>query len=307
MQIRKLLNFFLKESLPFDKIIYSKAVKAIPDSIFIKMYYYASRGHILHLKNPRLFNEKIQWLKLYDRNPTYTRLVDKYEVREYVAKMIGTDYLIPLLGGPWHSFSEIDFSKLPDRYVLKCTHDSGGVYINKDGKTDLKKTAHFFNMRLAHNYYYYTREWPYKNVPPRLIAEKYIQDESGYELKDYKIHVFNGKPRIIQVDFGRFTGNHRRNIYTDTWDYLPFSILYPTDPSTQIPKPSNLDEMLRIAKILAGNFSYVRIDLYVIYEKIFFGEMTFHHGSGFEPITPSEWNLTLGNWLVLPERQKNEC
>lgn len=276
-----------------------KITNPLPDEIFVKLLYQFGTGKKLNLENPRLFNEKIQWLKLYDREDEYTNLVDKYEVRDYVKKQIGEEHLIPLVGGPWNSFDEIDFSKLPNQYVLKCTHDSGGVYICTDKeKCNKRKMKRKIEKSLKRNYFYLGREWPYKNVKPRIIAEKYMVDESGIELKDYKIFCFSGEPKLIQVDFNRFS-NHQRNVYSTNWEYLPIEIKYPTNSEHIIEKPKCLDEMLRIASVLSQGKKHVRVDLYCIGEKVYFGELTFHHGSGCEKITPPEFEKTMGDWIEI--------
>jgi hypothetical protein len=202
----------------------------IPDKLYLKVLFRLRIKEKLDLKSPKTFNEKIQWLKLYDRKPEYTQRVDKYEVRKYIADKTGEEYLIPLLG-VWDRFEDIDFNNFPDQFVLKCTHDSGGVIICKNKNMfnieEVKKKMRHFVRR---NYYYGSKEWPYKDIKPRIIAEKYMVDESGTELKDYKIQCFNGEPKIIQVDFDRFTDNHKRNFYSANWEYQPFSLLYPTYP-----------------------------------------------------------------------------
>lgn len=291
-------TFYIKKCI--SKIWHLKAIQFfIPARIYCSVEYRRRLKRRLNIRNPRYFNEKIQWLKLYDHNPIYSRLVDKYEVRQYVKDIMGEKYLIPLIG-VYNRIEEIPFDKLPEKYVLKCTHDSGTVIIQnetcclteKEIKQKLKKA-------LQRNYYYEHREWPYKYVKPRIICEKYMVDESGYELKDYKIHCFNGKPKLIQVDFGRFTNNHRRNLYDTEWNFINASILYPNDPSIAIKKPDKLNEMLKVASILANSFPYVRVDLYVVNDRIYFGELTFHHGAGYEKFIPEELELQMGDWIDL--------
>ncbi len=253
----------------------------------------------LDLEHPTTFNEKIQWLKLYDRNPLYTTLVDKYAVKEWVAARIGRDHIIPTLG-VWEHFDDIDFNTLPDEFVLKCTHDSGSIVFCKGKKEfDYDSAKKKLNQCLGRNYFWVSREWPYKNVPPKIIAEPYMVDESGDELKDYKIQMFRGEPKFIQVDFGRFS-KHERNLYNCEWEYIPASILYPTAPDHIIQKPVCLDEMLTFARLLSKEMIYVRVDFYIINNEIYFGELTFHHGSGHEIIKPLEFEITMSKWLQLP-------
>ena len=280
-------------------IIYNGPIKFIPDKMFLKIRYFFARGRRLNLKNPKTFNEKLQWLKLFDRNPEYTRMVDKYEVRKYISEKIGEEYLIPLIG-VWDKVEDIDFVKLPNKFVLKCTHDSQSVVICKDKNNfDKEKSIKKLSKALKRNAYYGSREWAYKNVKPRIIAEKYMTDESGIELKDYKIFCFNGAPKVIEVDFDRFT-NHKRHLYDIEWNYIPASIQYPVDPNKIINKPEKLVTMLDLAKILSKDIPHVRVDFYSIYGKIYFGELTFTHGSGYEKFEPKEFGVEMGSWLKLP-------
>lgn len=266
------------------------------DEKFLRKKYRIVTGEELDLDNPRTFNEKLQWQKIYDRKPLYTTLVDKYAVKEWVKGKIGNEYVIETYG-VWENFDDIDFSKLPEKFVLKTTHDSGGVIICKDKSTfDRRAARRFINNSMKLNYYYAGREWPYKDVPHRIIAEKYLVDESGVELKDYKFFCFNGVPKLIQVDFGRFTV-HKRNLYTPAWEYVDAQIKFPKDPTTQIPRPVRLDRMLEIASILSEGIPQVRVDLYSIGNDIFFGEMTMTHGGGMEKFTPKSLEFQMGEWI----------
>jgi hypothetical protein len=271
----------------------------VPDKIYLKMIYYGQMGKKLNLKNPQTFNEKLQWLKLYDRNPDYSNLVDKYAVRDYVKNLIGEEHLIPLIG-VYDNFDEIDFNKLPNQFVLKCTHDSGGIVICTDkSKFNISLARNKINKRLKRDFFYFAREWPYKNVKPRIICEKYMVDDSGTQLKDYKIFCFNGIPKLIEVDFDRFTG-HKRNIYDTEWNYLPVSIHYPTKPDVVIKKPNKLNEMLKLASVLAKDYLHVRTDFYSINDKVYFGEITFYHEAGFGIYKPLEFEHEMGSWIKLP-------
>ncbi len=275
-------------------------LKWLDDERYLKLRYKATFGKELDLDDPQTFNEKIQWLKLHDRNPEYTKMVDKYEVKKYVADKIGEKYIIPTYGA-WDSFDEIDFDALPDSFVLKCTHDCGGVVICPDKNSlDISAARKKLNRRLKRNYYWPGREWPYKNVKPRIIAEKYMVDESGYELKDYKVFNFNGEPKIIVVDFDRFT-DHKHNLYDTSWRLIDGEINYKSDPKRKIAKPACLDEMLKISETLSQGIPFVRTDLYCIDDKVYFGEMTFYHGSGFSEFRPESLGLEFGSWLTLPE------
>ena len=285
------------------KILINSSSKIIPDNIYLKLRYKYYTGKKLNLKNPQTFNEKLQWLKLYDRNPLYTKLVDKYEVRKYIAETIGKEYLIPLIG-VYNNVEEIDWESLPNQFVLKCTHGSGANIICSDkSKLDIEDAKKKLKKWMKKNWYWFGREWAYKNVRPRIVCEKYMVDESGTELKDYKIFCFNGEPKLIQVDYNRFSG-HKRNLYDINWNYLPVSIKYPSYPNIIITKPKKLKEMLELARLLSKDYPHVRVDFYYVNNKIYFGEMTFYHGSGFEKFIPKEFEFKMGNLLKLPFENK---
>lgn len=296
---KKITRFILDPKIRFNYLTILGLYNDWDDEKFLRKKYKLYTGKELNLYAPETFNEKIQWLKLYDRNPGYTELVDKYSVKKYVADKIGSEYIIPTLG-VWDCFDEIDFELLPDAFVLKTTHDSGGVFICKDKSAlNKKKAKKFLNKWLRRNYYMSGREYPYKNVSRKIIVEEYMTDESGEELKDYKVFNFNGIPKMIQVDYDRFRC-HKRNLYTTEWDYIPASIEFPTDPDHRIEKPQCLDQMLKLASVLSQGFAHLRTDFYVIENKIYFGELTFYHGSGFETFTPEKFGFETGSWLALP-------
>ena len=269
----------------------------IPDALWLKIVFKIKMGHKLDLNNPKTFNEKLQWLKLHDRNPLYTTLVDKYEVRKYIADTIGEEYLIPLLG-LWDHFNDIDFDKLPNQFVLKCTHDSGGLIICKDkSKLDIKVAKKIINSCLKRNYYWAFREWPYKNVKPRIIAEKYMVDESGTELKDYKVFCFNGKPKALFVATDRGIHQTKFDFFDTNFNHLPFMQHYPNNTEREITKPKGLEKMLVLAEKLTQDFKHCRADFYDINGQVYFGELTFSHFSGFEPFEPEEWDYKFGDWI----------
>ena len=277
------------------------------DNAYIKLNFRASQGRKLNLENPESFNEKLQWLKLFDHNPLYTILVDKYEVKKYVDDIIGQKYVIPTYG-VWDSFEEIDFSLLPDKFVLKCTHDSGGNAIVRDkSKMNLSKIEEKINHSLSVNYYESGREWPYKDVPHRIIAEEYLEDANEKEIIDYKFYCFNGEPKFLYVSQG--LENHRTariSFVTLEWekakyerrDYMPFELL----PK----KPTCLDEMIQISKKLSAGIPFVRVDLYEVCSKVYFSEMTFFPCSGLMPFKEIEDDYEIGNYLVLPDENSNE-
>ena len=273
------------------------------DKLYLQLQFLFKMGRKLDLSNPKSFNEKIQWLKLYNRDPLYTTLVDKYAVKKWVAERVGEEYIIPTLG-VWNDVKDIDFNSLPEQFVLKTTNGSGGndVVVCKNKKNFKKDhVVARLSKSLKKNVYRDLREWPYKNIRPRIIAEKYMEDENG-ELLDYKFFCFGGSVKCLQVDYDRFV-EHHRNIYDLNWNLLPFSIKYPSKIGTVIKKPQHLDRMIAIAQELSKGFPHVRVDLYNVSGKIFFGELTFYHGSGFERFNPDAWNMKFGEWLDLPNQK----
>ena len=272
----------------------------IPDELYVRICYRIQMGKRLELDPPRTFNEKLQWLKLHDRRPEQTRWVDKYEVRKLIAETAGEDHLFSLLG-VWDRVEDVEWDRLPDRFVLKCTHDSGGTVICRDkSRFDVRAARRKLAAGLKRNYYWAGREWAYKDVRPRIIAEPLMVDESGTELKDYKFFCFDGEPRLIQVDFDRFV-KHKRNLYDLEWRYQPFQLMYPTDPGRIIPKPANLHDVLAFVRRITPKVPFMRTDLYLIGERIYFGEFTLHHGGGAEPFIPDSYDEWLGTWIRLPE------
>ena len=276
------------------------------DEEFLKKEFKIRMGRELNLNEPKSFNEKLQWLKLYYREPLLTDLVDKYNVRSYIKNTIGKDFLIPLLG-MWDNPDDINFDILPDQFVLKCNHNSGvGLCICKD-KKQLNKDLIIKKLKkgLHENYYIHNREWPYKNVKRRVIAEKYIHDEEKNYLTDYKFYCFNGKAKYLYVAKG--LDEHRTaqmSFLTLDWEFAYFG-RSDYKPLSSLPKkPTKLKEMIEIAEILAKDFPFVRVDLYQIGEKILFGELTFSPCGGFMPFSPEAADRMVGNDLVLPSISK---
>lgn len=274
--------------------------KTMPDDLYLKMVYKIKTGKTLNLKNPKEYNEKLQWLKLHNNKPEYTILVDKYKVREIIKAKIGEKYLIPLLG-VWNKPSEIDFNRLPSQFVLKCNHDSQGIIICKDkSKLDIPAAVAKLDKAIKRNFSSLTKEYVYQDVERKIIAEKYMDDGTG-ELKDYKVLCFEGEPRIIEVHSGRFGKDHVQDLYDTEWNKLPISQISAGLPNAPTPfeKPVVLDEMLNLSKILSHDFVHIRVDWYVVNGKLYFGELTFFDGSGFDDFEPDEWNKTLGDWIDL--------
>lgn len=297
-KLKETLPQFLLEPLKraYGDIHYA-AMHVVPEKWYLKRQFKKRVGYPLNLDNPQTFNEKLQWLKLHDRNPLYTKMVDKYDVKKYVADIIGEEYIIPTLG-VWNHFDEIDFDQLPEQFVLKCTHDSGSIVICKDKKAlDKKEARKKLERGLRYNYFYVgTFEWPYKNVKPRIIAEKFLVDESLVELKDYKIHNFNGKPKIIEVDYDRFR-EHKQVFYNTDWDKLEYSRSYAIEDGRNIERPQALTKMLELAEKLANGRSYLRTDFYSIDHQLYFGEMTFYPAAGFGAWNPKEIEEKLGDCM----------
>ena len=272
-------------------------LKWIPDKVYLKLVYRARMGKKLNFEKPITYNEKLQWLKLYDRNPAYISLVDKYEVRKYISKTIGEEYLIPLLG-IYDRFDEIDFDELPDQFVLKCTHNSGGVIICKDkNKLNKKLVKENISHHLKQNYYYSGREWPYKYVKPRIICEKLLNNLTEESLKDYKFFCFNGEPKSLMV-----VSDRDKDIRYDYFD-MDFKHQAYTqqdiNSSEAIARPVNYDKMVALARLLSRNIPHVRVDFYELEGKIYFGEMTFFNESGFRHFEPDEYDGIYGSWITI--------
>lgn len=273
----------------------------LPDEIFLKMRYKLILEKALNLEEPKTFNEKLQWLKAYNKKPVFTAMVDKYEVKQYVANLIGEEYIIPTYG-VWNCFEDIDFDELPNQFVLKCTHDSNSTIICKDKNSfDFEKCKILVKRGLKRKFYRSGREWPYKNVKPRIIAEKFVSKQDGSIPEDYKFLNFDGEPRIIQVDLDRFT-HHKRKLFSPDWTSLDFDFNYPTDHGRTVERPVALDEMLSLAKILSEGMPFLRTDFYHIDGKVYFGELTFFPESGYGKFTPEEWDEKLGSWITLPKK-----
>lgn len=285
------------------KIISADNLKFLPDVPFLKLKYRVAMKKKLNLKNPITYNEKLQWLKLHDRKPIYTDMVDKYEAKRYVAERIGEEYIIKTLG-VWDHFDEIDFDKLPDRFVLKCTHDSGGLVIVKDKNTlDKAAAKEKIEKCLKRNFYYAGREWPYKNVKPRVLAEEYMEDSKTAELRDYKFFAFNGKVKALFIASERQKENEETkfDFFDAEYNHLPVRNGH---PNAEIPpeKPENFEKMKELAGKLSEGIPHLRVDFYEVDGKIYFGELTFSHWSGMVPFEPDEWDKTFGDWIELPNK-----
>ncbi len=279
-------------------------LKKMNDEKYLKLLFKDRMGYPLNLENPQTFNEKLQWLKIYNRRPEYTTMVDKYEAKLYVADKIGEEYIIPTLG-VWEKFEDIDFDALPDRFVLKCTHDSGGLVICRDkSKLDKEAAKEKIERSLKRNYYWANREWPYKDVKPRILAEKYMEDSVTKELRDYKFFCFNGEMKVMFIASERYNKETetRFDFFDRQFQHLDFRNGH---PNADVPpaKPEKFEEMCMLAEKLSGDIPLLRVDFYEVDGKIYFGELTFSHWSGTMPFEPHEWDKKLGDWIKLPEKE----
>lgn len=296
--------------LKVDKLLYyprhlllsfaNRGLIHISDEKYIRLLFQDRFGIKIDLENPISFNEKIQWLKLHDRKEAYVTMVDKYLVKEYVANKIGKEHIIPTLG-IWDSFDQIDFESLPNQFVLKCTHDSGSVVIVKDkAKMNIKKCKRIISRCLKRDYYLLGREWVYKNVERKVIAEKYMQEsENDADLTDYKFYCFNGTPMYCQVITNR-TSDERIDFFDMNWNHMEFTGLakpYKPFSDTEIHEPLNLKKMKEYCSLLAKDIPFLRVDFYEIDQQIFFGELTFFPADGVGEFYPNEWNVKLGNMI----------
>ena len=295
---RKILDYFLKRGARFIK----------DDKLFLSLRWWCCMRSKLDWEHPRTFSEKLQWLKLYDRQPLYTTLVDKVKVKEYVAKIIGEEYIIPTLG-VWERAEDIDFDSLPNKFVLKCNHNSGGgmCICTDKSKLDIEKVRKDLNCGLKQNYYLQGREWPYKDVPKRILAEQFLEEKpvsgrpaEAQALTDYKFYCFGGEPIYCQVIRDRHT-KETIDFYDMEWNHMPFYGLIPVAKNGLIPvaKPAHLNKMAEICRRLSHDMTFARVDLYVISDKEYFGEVTLYPASGFGTFTPEEWNTHLGDLINL--------
>lgn len=279
----------------------NRLVYVLPNKWYLFFRFKNRVGYWPHLNHPRTFNEKLQWLKLNDRHAEYTQMVDKIDAKKYVASIIGEKYIIPTLG-VWDSVDEIEWDKLPNQFVIKVSSDSGGIVVCKDKQTlDIEKAKEKLTNGWGKNYYVHNKEYPYRDLTPRIIAEEYKEDESGYELRDYKIFCFNGEPKILFVasDRQKASEDTKFDFFDLNWNHLPFTNGHPNSKE-HIAKPKNFEEMLEIAKKLSVGIPQVRIDLYNCNGQIYFGEITFFHWSGMTAFDPVEWDFKLGKMIKLP-------
>lgn len=298
--MKKIYRFITDSDYRFAVLAEHGFFSRMDDEKYIKKMYKAKFNKYPNLDEPKCYTEKLQWLKLYDHNPLYTSLVDKYEVKQFVKERIGEKFIIPTLG-VWNKFDDIDFDNLPNQFVLKTTHDSGGVVLCLDKKTfDYSNAKKKLEKSLKNNFYSIYREWPYKDVKPRIIAEKYMKDEKTQELRDYKFFCFDGKVKALFIASDRQNKDEETkfDFFDENYNHLPFVNGHPN--ADVIPdKPNCFEEMKDLAHKLSDGFSHVRVDLYEVDGSVYFGEMTFYHWSGFVPFIPSQWDDVFGEWLSI--------
>ena len=274
--------------------------RLIPAHLYLRIMHYRRTKRRLSLSNPQTYTEKMQWLKLYDRNPVYQAMVDKCEAKKYVAERIGEEYIVPLLG-VWDDAESIDFEALPDQFVLKCTHNSGGLVICKN-KHDLNipQVRSKIRKQLSENYYWHGREWPYKHLKPRVIAEKYMEDTVLRDLYDYKFFTFSGEPKVVHVVSNR--QNAQEETYGDFFDmeynHLNLTMGHPNAPMMP-EKPHNFELMKVFAERLSKGTRHLRVDFYEVDGHLYFGELTFFMDSGCSNVQPPEWNRVIGSWISI--------
>lgn len=274
--------------------------RIIPDALYLKLLFRLKTGCTLNLEQPQNYNEKLQWLKVHEHYEQYTKLVDKYAVKRYVEGCIGAEYVIPVIDR-WSAVGEIAFETLPNQFVLKCTHDSAGFEICLNKETfDQEAAKRKLKRCMRRNFYYAGREWPYKNVKPQIIAEKYMEDTVLGELRDYKFFTFGGVPKIVHIVSNR--QNRDEETYGDFFD-MDYNHLDLTMGHNNAPvppeKPKNFEKMKEFAAKLSEGTRHLRVDFYEVDGKLYFGELTFYQDSGFADIQPPEWNDVLGSWISL--------
>lgn len=271
------------------------------DEKFIKIQFKDRLGYDINLDDPKTFDEKLNWLKLYNRNPEYTKLVDKYLVKEYIKKIIGEEYVIPTIG-IYNSFDEIDFDVLPTKFVIKCTHDSGGVVIVKDKANMNYDYARKKIMKsMKKNYYLSCREWPYKNIERKIIIEPYLEDVKTNELRDYKFYCFNGFMKALLVSKNRYSKSEELSFdyYDKNFKHLELRNEWHPNAKTEPDKPVNFNKMCEFAEKLSIGFPHVRVDFYEANGRVYFGEMTFFAQGGYLIIHPSSWAEEWGDLIDL--------
>lgn len=295
--VKRLNPFFWRKRFLIKKLLKQHD---LPDEEYLKKMFKLKMGYELDLSNPKTFNEKLNYLKIHNRDPIYTKMVDKHDVKEYVGSIIGKDYIIEEIG-VFNNTSEIHLSKLPDKFVMKTTHGSGGVVVCKDkSKIDWNKVFKEFDKSLKHSYYYAFREWPYKDIKPRIVIEKFMSDGKNDVLPVYKFFCFGGKPVLLQAIKNDKMTNETIDYFDMNWNLLDLIQNF-KNSKKPLEKPANFEEMKEIASKLSRGFPFIRVDLYLIDGRTYFSEFTFYSDAGFERFHPNKWDLELGNLIEIPE------
>ncbi len=278
----------------------------LPDKLYLSIKYRVHMGYWMDWDNPCTYNEKLQWLKINYRRRDFTTMVDKAAVKEFVLKKIGADYVIPTIN-IFDSVEKIDFENLPDKFVLKCTHDSGGLVVCTDkSKLDVAWAKKKLKKALNKSYVTQNREYPYKSVPRRVIAEPFLEEPEYGELRDFKFYCYDGLPKYLLVASGRQKKQKRFDYFDLDWNHLPvYDEGCPNSDITPV-KPKNFNKMIEIASILSKGIPHVRVDLYNVDGKIYFGELTFFDGCGCNHYVPKDYDRIFGDFLHLPEPRDDE-
>lgn len=305
-KLSKVIQYIFDRDYRFIKDCRTGKYDHLSDEEFLRRKFYARMKTELNLEQPRTFNEKLQWLKLYDRRPEYTQMVDKLAVKKYVSDRIGEEYVIPTLG-VWERFEDIEFDSLPNQFVLKCTHDSGGLVICKDKSNfSIKKARRKIEKSLRRDFFAVGREWPYKHVPKRIIAEKYMEDTETGELRDYKFFCFGGEPKALFVATERHTPGEEVKFDFFDADYHHLDLIQGHQNAKIVPKkPQQFELMKELARNLSQDIPHVRVDFYEVNGRAYFGELTFFHFDGVVPFEPSKWDDLFGSWIELPEKRSS--
>lgn len=307
MKIFSKIKNYIHNPKIFKRVILNQFAPLIKnDEFFLKMKWRISdMQYPLNLENPQTYCEKLQWLKLHNRKPIYTTMVDKAEAKKYVASIIGEEYIIPTIA-IWDSADKIDWDILPNQFVMKCTHDSGGIVICKDkSKLDKFEAYKIMKKGLKRRYFWQNREWPYKDVTPRIIVEEYLEDIKTRELRDYKFFCFDGSVKALFIASERQKRGEETkfDFFDDNFNHLPIINGHPN--ARLLPEiPSHYEEMKTLAAKLSKGLPHLRVDFYEMNGKIYFGELTFFHWSGMVPFEPVEWDYKFGEWIILPSEIK---
>jgi len=299
----KVLNRKIKTIINNPKILIEKLIQSLSpvlsDEVYLKLLFPIRVGYRLNLENPKTYNQKLQWLKLHYRKPIMTKMVDKFEAKEYIKNIVGEEYVVKNLG-VWDTLSQIDFDSLPSKFVLKTTHDQGGVVICEDKNTfDFKAAKNKLGKHLKRKHFLLSREWPYKDVKPRILAEVFLNPQKDSSFKDYKFYCFNGLPKVMYVSMGKQEGKMTFDYFDMNYNLLNIerpSIKNSGKPST---KPKHFETMIELAEKLSYGFPHLRVDFFEVDNQVYVGELTFFQGGGLMPFIPSSWDNTFGDWINL--------